>query len=294
MKKLAITGSSGRIGRALHRQLSPEFDLVGLDISPSSTTHRITDIRNYDQVLKDLEGVEAIFHSAAFHARHVGLVSEKDFYEVNVEATETICRAALELGISEIIFTSTTALYGYANQGEGEAVWINEKTTPLPKTIYHQTKLEAEKVLKSYSCERLKVRVIRMSRCFPEPAEMMAVYRLHRGVDYRDVAEAHVLAWKQKKVQNFDLFVVSGSTPFLTEDVKALYSHPKEIIWKRAPELAAQLEKRGWGFPSSIDRVYDSSFAQKTLGWKPKRGFMDVFDQFDREDLEVLPPSRTK
>jgi UDP-glucose 4-epimerase len=33
-----------------------------------------------------------------------------------------------------------------------------------------------------------------MGRCFPEPAPAMALARLHRGIDARDVAEAHALA----------------------------------------------------------------------------------------------------
>ena len=291
MNKIAITGSSGRIGRAIHWKLSKGYPVIGLDVSPGSSTSRIVDIRDYDQVMRSLEGVKVVFHTAALHAPHVGKFSERDFYHINVKATELICRAAKELGVSQIIFTSTTALYGYANCREGEAAWINEKTVPQPKTIYHQTKLEAERVLQAYSGKDLQISVIRMSRAFPEPAHTMAVFRLHRGVDYRDVADAHVLAWSVANPKDFDMFVVSGSTPFLPEDVQSLYLNPEEVIRKRAPELSAELDKRGWRFPISIDRIYDSSYAQEALGWKPKWGYEEVFRQFDREDFEVLPYS---
>lgn len=262
-----------------------------MDISASSSTHLINDIRDSDNLLRAFEGVDTVFHSAALHAPHVGLFSEKVFYDMNVEATEKICKAAIASGVSQIVFTSTTALYGYANQENGKAVWVNEQTAPQPKTIYHKTKLEAEAILREYSGKNLAVSVMRMSRCFPEPAQIMAVYRLHRGVDYRDVAKAHILAGELKKKKDFDIYLVSGTTPFLKSDCHLLYENPEAVIRQRHHILAGEFDKRGWKLPDSIDRVYDSSYCRKVLDWQPKRGPLDVIRQFDEQDFEVLPPS---
>ncbi len=291
MKKVAITGSSGRIGRALHWKLCQEYEVIGMDVSPSSATSQIMDIRNYEKLKSSFEGVETIFHTAALHAPHVGLASDNDFYDINITATENICKAALECGVSQIVFTSTTALYGYANHEEGKAAWINEQTIPKPKTIYHKTKLEAENILKKYASKDLEVSVMRMSRCFPEPVQTMAVYRLHRGIDYRDVAEAHLLAHRLKKDKFFDIYVISGKTPFLASDCQMLFENPDMVIRNRHQLLATEFEKRGWKFPVSIDRVYDSTYAQQKLNWHPKRGPFDVITQFDDGDFEILPSS---
>lgn len=291
MKKIVITGSSGRIGRALHWKLCQNSTVNGIDITPSSATSNIVDIRDYDQLLRSFEGADTVFHSAALHAPHVGIFSEKDFYEINVNATEKICKAALETGVSQMVFTSTTALFGYANYGKEKAVWIDEQTKPEPKTIYHKTKVEAELIAKEYAGKDLAISVIRMSRCFPEPAQVMAVYRLHRGVDYRDVAEAHILAAKLTKDKFFDIYVISGNTPFIKSDCQMLFENPELVIRERQPLLANEFDKRGWKFPDSIDRVYDSSYAQRTLNWKSKRDSLDVIKQFDNSDFEVLPPS---
>ncbi|GAB2490505.1 NAD-dependent epimerase/dehydratase family protein [Algoriphagus taiwanensis] len=290
MDKIAITGSSGRIGRALHWKLCQNFRVEGLDISPSSATSKIVDVRDYDQLLRSFEGVDTVFHTAALHAPHVGIASERDFYEINVYATEKIARAALESGVSQLVFTSTTALYGYATYGKEQAVWIDEQTPPEPKTIYHQTKLAAEQIVKDYASKDLAVSVIRMSRCFPEPVHTMAVYRLHRGVDYRDVAEAHLLAAQRKKENFFDIYVISGMTPFEKSDSQMLYENPELVIRLRQPLLAKEFDKRGWEFPKSIDRVYDSSYAQRILKWKPTKGSLEVIKQFDQGDFEILPP----
>ena len=289
MDKIVITGSSGRIGRALHWKLCGNFHVTGIDITPMSATSKIVDIRNYGQLLRSFEGVDTIFHTAALHAPHVGIASEKNFYDINVNATENICKAAIESGVSQVVFTSTTALFGYANFGKDKAVWIDEQTKPEPKTIYHKTKLEAEQLLKEYANKNLEISVIRMSRCFPEPVQMMAVYRLHRGIDYRDVAEAHILATQLKKDKHFDIYIISGNTPFLKSDCRMLFENPEVVIRERQPWLAQEFDKRGWKFPKSIDRVYDSSYAQQKLNWRPERDAFDVIKQFDNDDFETLP-----
>ena len=290
MNKVVITGSSGRMGRALYWQLAPDHHVTGIDLSASSSTNLIMDIRDEDSLRRVFEGADTIFHAAALHAPHVGLYPDKAFYEINVNATEKICQAAMACGVSKLVFTSTTALYGYANQEDGKAAWINEQTVPKPRTIYHQTKWAAEQVVKDHSGERLSVSVIRMSRCFPEPANVMAVYRLHRGIDYRDVAMAHVLAG-QLQEKDFDVYVVSGTTPFLKSDRIRMYEDPETVIRERYPPLAHEFDRRNWKFPKTIDRVYDASYAQKALGWQPKKGPLDVCRQFDDQDFEVLPPS---
>ena len=289
MKKVLITGSSGRIGRALQWKLSQSNPTESIDLSPSSATSIIGDICDYDTLLKSFEGVNTVFHSAALHAPHVAYNSERKFYEINVDATEKICKAALVSGVSQIIFTSTTALYGYANQGKERAVWVNEQTIPEPRTIYHKTKIEAEKLLEEYSSKKLSIQVIRMSRCFPEPVQQMAIYRLHRGVDYRDVADAHILASELTEKKNFDIFVISGNTPFLKSDLEELTNNPESVIRERYPQIANEFDKRNWSFPTKIDRVYDSSYAKSKLNWKSKRSPLDVIKQFDNEDYEILP-----
>ena len=289
MKNVLITGSSGRIGRALHWKLCQKYKVKGIDLSPSSATTFIGNICKDEDLKISFENVDTVFHSAALHAPHVDYYTEKQFYEINVEATEKICKIALESGVSQIVFTSTTALYGYANQGKDRAAWVDENTLPQPRTIYHKTKVEAEQVLKTYSNKNLSIRVIRMSRCFPEPVQEMAVYRLHRGVDYRDVADAHVLAGELSKAIDFDVFVISGNTPFQKSDVEELVRNPEEVIRARHPELAEEFDQRNWKFPKTIDRVYDSSYAEKVLKWKSKRGPLHVIRQYDDEDFEILP-----
>jgi len=294
MSCYAITGSSGRVGRALHFGLALSETPAGIDLTPSSATSQLANIMDYDALRRAFEGKNVVFHTASLHAPHVDVASDDAFQRINVDGTVNVTRAAMECGVSMLVFTSTTALYGQASQRPDRASWIDENTEPLPRTIYHRTKIAAEQALKEFASQSFRVRVVRMSRCFPEPASTMAVYRLHRGIDVRDVANAHFAAASDPTETPFDQYVVSGKTPFRREDCEDLKLNPGRVITHRMPKLVELFEQRGWELPSSIDRVYDSSHAKARLGWVPEFGPEEVLAQFDRRCFEVLPPVWTE
>ncbi|MDQ0390435.1 NAD-dependent epimerase/dehydratase family protein [Labrys monachus] len=285
--RIVLTGSSGRVGRAIFRALAEQHKVVGVDRSPFSTTHVVGDFASEALLYSALKGVDAVIHTAALHAPHVGIIPDEEFQRINVEGTRLVVKVAIAAGVKRLIFTSTTALYGRA-VSPGSCTWIDENTTPLPKSIYHRTKLEAERLLEGMACSELAVRVLRMSRSFPEPGDVMATYRLHRGVDVRDVADAHLAALTNGG-PHFRRYIISAATPFAMQDCPTLASDAESLVRLRAPALAAEFDRRGWSLPSSIDRVYDSAQAERALGWHPRFGFSEVLAQMDRRSLEVLP-----
>lgn len=291
--RVLVTGSSGRIGRAIRVRLHGDHEVIGLDRTPSSTADVVGDCGDVDLVRSALRGVDAVVHTAALHAPHVGTVPDAEFERVNVAATRALVEEAEAAGVRRFVFTSTTALYGAASTPGGAAGWVDEDLEPRPGTIYHRTKVAAESLLEEAAARgRLVVAVLRMSRCFPEPAPVMAVYRLHRGVDARDVAEAHALALEASSPA-FRRFVVSGATPFRPEDAGELLRDAPAVLGRRAPELVEAFARRGWLLPESIDRVYSPGRAMQELGWRPKYGFTEVLRMLDEGSPEVLPPQKT-
>ncbi len=239
-----------------------------------------------------LDGVDVIVHTAALHAPHVGLYADIEFESINVELSRTLMEEGVRRGIEHFVFTSTTALYGHASTPEDRAGWVDESVEPRPKTIYHRTKLAAERALRALSEESgVPVTVLRMSRCFPERADLMAVYRLNRGVDARDVAEAHALA-VERRLPGFRCFNISATPAFDPACCERLHGDAAALIRKRAPMLAAEFDRRGWTLPSTLDRVYDSSAAGRELGWVSRHGFESVLRMLDDECPEVLPVIR--
>ncbi|NTJ64394.1 NAD(P)-dependent oxidoreductase [Agrobacterium rhizogenes] len=286
--RIVLTGSSGRLGRAIFNALAPGHTVIGIDRSPFSTTHLVGDFTDATLLRQALTDADAVIHCAALHAPHVGTVSDDEFRRINVDGTRQLAEAALAAGVKRLIFTSTTALYGRAVVS-GHCTWIDEDTVPQPKSIYHRTKLEAEQILKGMADSNLQIRVLRMSRSFPESTNVVAIYRLHRGVDIRDVADAHVAALTNGG-KDFQRHIVSASTLFKPEDCEALAVDATSVIRLRAPGLAAKFAQQNWPLPDRIDRVYASKSAGAVLGWHFRFGYDEVFAQLDRESLEVLPP----
>lgn len=288
--KVLVTGSSGRVGRAIYVRLALKHEVVGLDRSPSSTAHFVGDISDIDLLRQAVRGTDAIVHTAALHAPQVGLLPDSEFARINVEATRALAELAVESGVKHFVFTSTTALYGSASTPASKAGWVDELLEPEPRTIYHTSKIEAENVLADLaSRSRLAVTALRMSRCFPEPAPVMASYRLHRAIDARDVADAHACALHSGE-PGLRTFVISGTTPFFPEDTEELLSDAPAVLKRRAPGLVEAFRRRGWALPESIDRVYSPARAMEKLSWMPRFGYSEVLKMLNEQSSEVLPP----
>ena len=267
--RVLITGAAGLIGSGIAARLAADHDVIGLDLVAARHVQLVADCHNVAEWRHRVGPVDAIVHTAALHVPHVGLRSEQDFRRTNVDATSRLLDFALDSAASHFVLTSTTSLYGQALEPNPAAVWVDEDLEPQPRDIYDETKLEAERRVASAGSS-ISVTSLRMSRCFPEPEAAMAWYRLHRGIDRRDVAEAHSLALHRTGPPA--TFVVSSSTPFDREDLVELPGNPSAVIEHRCPGLVERMTARGWPEPPPIGRVYDCSLAARELGFVPRHG----------------------
>lgn len=275
--RVLVTGAAGRIGAAVAARLRSAHGVVTTDQQPATGIDWVCDIGDRDTLSRALDGADALIHCAALHAPHVGQRADAEFQRVNVDATAALIALARRAGVHRMVYTSTTALYGAASVLPDRAAWIDEHTSPQPLTIYHRSKLAAEALVREAASPAFKVRILRMSRCFPEPLPMMAVYRLHRGIDARDVAIAHELALDDA-CANSATYLISAASPFRPDDVHALKRDAAAVIALRAPKLASVFRARGWTLPSSIDRVYCADMSLSGLGWRSRYGFEDLLD----------------
>ena len=267
--RILVTGAAGLVGSGVAARLARDHDVIGLDLRPGQCVDVVGDCAEVAEWRQTVGAVDAIVHTAALHAPHVGQRSDADFRRVNVEATSRLLDFALDAGASHFVLTSTTSLYGSALEPDGRAVWVDESLEPQPRDIYDETKLEAECLVASVGGP-MTVTSLRMSRCFPEPAEAMAWYRLYRGVDRRDVADAHALALARNGPPAS--YVISAATPFGRADCEEMLHNAPAVIESRCPGLIERVRVKGWQPPRSIDRVYDSSLAQRELNFMPRQG----------------------
>jgi UDP-glucose 4-epimerase len=271
--RILLTGSSGRAGSAIAALLAEEHNVVGLDLVPGRFTTHVGSVADMALVSVAVRKVDAIIHTAALHAPDLDRASPEAFVAINVLGTQYLLQEAAEQGVHRFVYSSTTSVYGYAMEPHDQAVWVTEALEPQPRDIYDSTKLEAENLCRAATVGgRVSCVSLRFSRCFPEPDYLVATYRLYRGVDLRDVAEAHRLALAPA-FGRFEVFNISARSPFVPEDCSQLFADAAGFIRARLPAVAKAFTSRRWQLPGSIDRVYAIDKAESELGYHPRHNF---------------------
>ncbi len=267
--RVLVTGSSGAVGSAVARRLRREGPVIGCDLRPGPETTLIGDIADPDLARHMVRGTTAVVHTAALHVPHLATSSEADFRRVNVDATRTLLDCATAAGVSRFVLTSTTSVYGCSERRGPPTTWADEALTPQPHDVYDRTKLESESMCRARADGRMSCVILRMSRCFPEPAHLVAFYRMYRGVDREDAAEAHYRAIVAPVVGSATVNI-SGAPPFRREDLAELWDDPWRVIDRRVPGVRDAFEQRRWPLPPRIDRVYPIDGAARLLGYRPR------------------------
>ena len=276
--KVLLTGSSGRIRSAIVKFLSHNIEIVSIDNRPGPCTSSLIDIREKEKVVESARGVDAVIHCTALLTPHLGLFSEHEFWEVNVKGTENLLEACLKHNVKRFVFTSTTSVYGDALAHPEKAVWVTEELLPHRRDIYDETKIAAENLCLEASKNGLSCISLRMSRCFPEREDLMAIYRLYRGVHESDVALAHELALFLP-MQGYEAFNISSLSPFNQTEIEELKKSAAIVILRRFPWAKEEFSKRGWSLPQTIDRIYVIEKAIKLLGYRPFYNFPEWFTE---------------
>lgn len=275
--RILITGSSGQLDAAIAASLAPSHTVLGIDLLPGPQTTHLGSVTDRSHIFQLTQNIDAIVHTASLHARHLYEQSRTAFVETNIQGTLNLLETAVENGVQRFIYTSTTSLYGQAMVSPDQAVWVTEKLIPQPRDIYDVTKLAAENlcqiIAKTHGLPCLSLRV---SRFFPEPADLMAIYRLYRGVDVRDAAAAHLLAL-QAPISDFDILNISARSPFGEADVAALRYDAAGVIRRHFPWAEQEFARRSWVLPENIDRVYVIEKAEQQLGYQPRLNFEALF-----------------
>jgi nucleoside-diphosphate-sugar epimerase len=141
-RTIAVIGGSGFIGtRLTDLLLDAEHDVRIVDKNDSvkyPQLRRVGDVRNTAEIVDACRGCDVIYNLAAEHRDDVRPISLYD--DVNVQGARNVCEAAVALGINEIVFTSTVAIYGFSEQELDENAAINYIND------YGRTKYEAEQV----------------------------------------------------------------------------------------------------------------------------------------------------
>jgi GlcNAc-P-P-Und epimerase len=143
--KISVIGGSGFIGTNLCQKLADRqisFEII--DLKPSQRfpdNCKIADVRDIGSLRRAITG-DVIVNLAAIHRDDVHDRSE--YFRTNVDGAENVAKVCSEKTIKKIVFTSSVAVYGFAESGTDENGAIN------PFNEYGKTKYQAEEKLRAW------------------------------------------------------------------------------------------------------------------------------------------------
>ena len=189
-ESFVIFGGCGFVGTHMQRLLRekyPNAKVYVADLLAEGTElSQKVDVRNPIEMQGEFGKNTLIFNFAAIH-RTPGH-PDNAYFETNIRGAENVCNFARKHGIENIVFTSSIAPYGAAEELK------TEETLPTPNTPYGISKLVAERIHREWAAEGegRKLSIVRPGIVFGT-AENGNMTRLFKGL------KSHTFAYAGRK-----------------------------------------------------------------------------------------------
>lgn len=282
MTRVAVTGGSGKLGRACVRDLIEHgYEVVNLDRAPSPddlAPYLQIDLADYGQVASALTGVDdrydrldAVVHLAAIPAP--GLRPDSATFHNNMLSTYNVFAAAKTAGIDNIVWASSETVLGLPFETPPPYLPVDEEYEPRPESTYSLVKT-LEEAMVGQLCRwnpALKATGLRFSNvmyvedyaAFPafddDPA--LRNWNLWSYIDARDGALAIRLGLEREG---------TGKEVFVIASPDTVMSTPTpELVQTHYPDLELRRPVEGHETLLSIDK------ARRILGYDPKHTWRD-------------------
>jgi nucleoside-diphosphate-sugar epimerase len=283
MTTVAVTGSSGKLGRHVVRDLQDHgYRVVALDRvpdpgSPAAAAVRV-DLTDHGQVLEALtgvdgrhDGVDAVVHLAAVPAP--GLATNATTFANNITATYNVFAAARTAGIRNIVWASSETVLGLPFDTPPPYIPVDEEYPVRPESTYSLVKSLEEEMARHFTrwVPDLKMIGLRFSNVmdtddyarFPgfdaDPA--LRRWNLWGYIDGRDGAQAVRLALEHQAT-GVDVFVIANADTVMSRRSADLAAevYPGVSVTRELGEHETML---------SIDK------ARRVLGFEPRHSWRD-------------------
>lgn len=271
--KIAVTGTSGKLGQWVVRNLSEQgLDITCIDQVPT-TMHgqptRLINLRDLGEVYDVLSQHDAIIHLAGIPTAF--LYANDHTFINNVQATYNVYEAASTLGIKKIVMASSECAYGigFAKDLHAPDYLPLDEDHPLrPEDCYGLSKVVSEQIAQSFWL-RSQISTIALRFGFihlPEQIEQFGHYNtnaqyrirnLWNYLDVRDAAEACSMSLKTN---------VQGVCPLnIVADDTGMPITSETLIQEIFPDLA-DIRSPIHGYEPLIS----NQKAAKVIGWHPQ------------------------
>lgn len=248
MDTILVTGGTGHLGNVLVRTLVAEGNEVRILVLPEEDTscldglsveRLIGDVRNYESLVKAMEGVDYVFHLAGIVTVSTGL--DKLLEEVNVGGTRNVIRACREAGVKRLVYTSSI----HALKDVPHGITIDESIPVSPEGAlgaYGKSKARATMEVLAAAREGLDAVVICPTGVIgpfdyrPSAMGRLLLYLLKKPfrsvpvgtynfVDVRDIADGEIRACRRGK--SGEIYILSGEQTSIADygRIAAFFAH---------------------------------------------------------------------
>jgi len=282
MTRVAVTGGSGKLGRACVRDLVEHgYEVLNLDRAPSPdglAPFIQIDLTDHGQVVSALTGVDdrydrldAVVHLAAIPAP--GLRPNSAIFHNNMLSTYNVFAAAKTAGIDNIVWASSETVLGLPFETPPPYLPVDEEYAPRPESTYSLVKT-LEETMVDQLCRwdpELKATGLRFSNvmyvedyaAFPafNDDPTLRDWNLWSYIDARDGALAIRLGLEREGAGKEVFVIASPDTVMSTPTPELVATHYPDLELKRPVEGHETL--------LSIDK------ARRVLGFDPKHTWRD-------------------
>lgn len=279
IKRVVVTGGSGRVGGYVVRQLLKDYEVVIADLVPGNADAEYAEVNvmNLDQVRAAVKGADAVVHLAALDFDW-GCDPEK-YIDVNVRGTWHVLQAAQEAGIKKVVLCSSVSACGLSEMRpdwKPQSLPIDETHENRPVQAYSVSKIVMEQMAKSYvdgydmDVICLRPLAVVLQETIDEYIEFVDTPDrnwLFYYVTAEDVATAFDCALKADGLRFGSFFLSADDT-----------SHPKPTLeWYQEiigdlPEM--KVPRKYQQNPRAS--VFSSAKAKEILGWQPTSNFEEL------------------
>ena len=281
MVTVAVTGSSGKLGRHVVRELHQHgYRVVALDRigDPDSAADaqvrvELTDPGQVREALTGVDdrhdGVDAVVHLGAIPAP--GLTTNAVTFSNNITATYNVFAAARTVGVRNVVWASSETVLGLPFDTPPPYLPVDEEYPPRPESTYSMVKALEEEMARHFCrwVPDLKMIGLRFSNVM-DPEDYAAFgsfdadpglrrWNLWAYIDGRDGAQAVRRALQYDAV-GFDVFVIANADTVMSRRSADLAAavYPGVPVNRELAEHETML---------SIDK------ARRVLGYEPEHGW---------------------
>jgi nucleoside-diphosphate-sugar epimerase len=154
MKKIVVTGGSGRLGQFVIRELlARRYEVLSLDrVQPREKLcpSWLADLRDSGALFEAVRDAYGIIHLGAYQAPN--LAPDAETFGNNVTSTYNVLRAAADFGVRKVVVASSTAAFGFIyakNHWPPDYLPLDESHPSRPQDAYGLSKVIGEQIADS-------------------------------------------------------------------------------------------------------------------------------------------------